>query len=633
MRKRFISLEPGQVVSCGGKAFQITHILAADAVLAINLETRSTARLKVDEISPREHQNDQGPDQPREVIKRDLSEISDTDWAKAEQRLEVIRPLLDIQSPTTDMAQQVADETGVGIATVYRWRRTYLQSGSLSALVPISRGRKKGVQLLTEELEAIVNNAIEEIYLTKDRNPIKKVIQDINAQCRTANIDPPHANTIRRRIQSLSDALVLRRRGYRDLARDSYEPNRGQFPGGDTPMEVVQIDHTQADLILVEETTRLPIGRPWVTLAIDIFSRMVVGFYVSFEHPSAVAVGMCLSMGMLPKAGYLVELDVPGEWPVWGKMGTVHADNAKEFRGAMLQKACHDYGIDLQLRPVKVPHYGGHIERLMGTFSEEIKTLPGKTFSSPNKRKGYDSEKNAALTLREFETRLVDFIVNVYHQRKHSGLGMSPLAQYNLGIAGDELRPGAGLPILPADPKKLTLDFMPFFERGIHPYGIVLDTVHYYSEVLNPWINAKDTDNRKQKRKFIVRRDPRDISVIHFFDPETKDYYDIPYRNLGLPPMSLWELREVKKELRRQGQSQINEEVIFEAHERMGTRLDESLAKTKKARRKHVRKPSANQGGSRGPLASTQLPSSPSPQADDPFADPVEAFDDLSVSY
>lgn len=88
-------------------------------------------------------------------------------------------------------------------------------------------------------------------------------------------------------------------------------------------------------------------------------------------------------------------------------------DNAKEFRGNMLQRACLEYGIDIEWRPVARPNFGGHIERLLGTFAKEIHSLPGTTFSNTRKRDDYDSEGKAVFTLTEFEEWLVTFVVNV----------------------------------------------------------------------------------------------------------------------------------------------------------------------------------------------------------------------------
>ena len=56
------------------------------------------------------------------------------------------------------------------------------------------------------------------------------------------------------------------------------------------PLEVVQIDHTEIDIIVVDELTRTPLpGRPWLTLAIDVFSRVVTRLHVSMSAPSRVS--------------------------------------------------------------------------------------------------------------------------------------------------------------------------------------------------------------------------------------------------------------------------------------------------------------------------------------------------------
>jgi putative transposase len=93
----------------------------------------------------------------------------------------------------------------------------------------------------------------------------------------------------------------LKREG-RKAARDRFAAVKTEFPGADAPLAVVQIDHTLLDIIVLDEEMRLPIGRPWLTLAIDVFSRMVFGYHLSLDAPSSFAVGLCLCHGMLDKA-------------------------------------------------------------------------------------------------------------------------------------------------------------------------------------------------------------------------------------------------------------------------------------------------------------------------------------------
>ena len=62
----------------------------------------------------------------------------------------------------------------------------------------------------------------------------------------------------------------------------------------------------------------------------------------------------------------------------------------------MLRRACEQYGIALDYRPIQQPHMGGHIERLLGTLMRALHALPGATFSNAQQRGHYDSEASAA---------------------------------------------------------------------------------------------------------------------------------------------------------------------------------------------------------------------------------------------
>jgi len=63
----------------------------------------------------------------------------------------------------------------------------------------------------------------------------------------------------------------------------------------DGALEVMQIDHTQVDIHVVDETYRQPIGRPWISVATDVATRMVSGFYLTLEAPSELSVALCMT--------------------------------------------------------------------------------------------------------------------------------------------------------------------------------------------------------------------------------------------------------------------------------------------------------------------------------------------------
>jgi len=297
----------------------------------------------------------------------------------------------------------------------------------------------------------------------------------------------------------------------------------------------------------------------------------------------------------------------------------------------MLQRACHEYGMDIEWRPVARPNFGGHIERLLGSFSKEIHALPGTTFSNAREKGNYDSQAMAAMTLTEFEEWFVTLIVNVYHQRLHDGIKMPPIDKFRLGIFGDSLNPGRGLPARIADENRLLLDLMPYEERTVQNYGVAIDEVHYYHDVLRRWIDAPDPLSPKRKRKFTFRRDPRDISTIWFYDPELNAYYPIPYRNTSLPPISIWELREAKRRLETDGRKNIDERSIFEAYDRMREIEQQAQGKTVSVRRAAQRR-KLGQHSARPTEKPDLSQVAPNPFAAQgcPLIEPFEEMDDLA---
>lgn len=609
-------IRPGTEAVRHGRKVTITHILDLESVLIRDSESGEVVRSLISALSP--------PMALASARAADLENIPDEDWQIGQQRLEIIRPLVGRRDRTRQEVAERGKTFGMSTNTLYGWLAAYEASGRLTSLIPQPR-RDKGSLKLSPEVEAIIRSAIDDVYLSTQRRPVSKVCETVRQRCMTAGLEPPHPNTVRNRIALLSESFRVRRRQGGKVAEHMFSPIDGEFPGADWPLAIIQIDHTKVDIILVDDLHRRPIGRPWITLAIDVFSRMIAGFYVSFDPPGALSTGLCLAQAILPKEQWLAKHDLDAEWPLWGIPKMLHLDNAKEFRGAMLQRACSEYGIDISWRPVARPHFGGHIERLLGTLLKEIHTLPGTTFSNPRERGDYDSEAKAALTLSEFEAWLATYIAKVYHQRKHSSIGMPPLAKYREGVFGTAQRPGVGLPARITDEQRLRLDFTPYVERTIQDYGVVIDEVHYYHDVLRRWIGAK-TGSSKQKRKFLFRRDPRDISVIWFYDPELRAYFDIPYRDTSHPAISIWELREAERMVKEAGKP-IDERALFDAYDRMREIEAAAQAKTKAARRAQQRrrdgigakKPSA-------PPAMTIL------TASDPVAEiaPFEELDDLS---
>jgi len=276
----------------------------------------------------------------------ELSQIPETAWTIANARFAAIEPLLD-RNVSRPSVQEQACHVGVDVSTLYRWLKKFRKSHLVSDLLPDTRGVRHGDKRLAADAEGVVTEVIGKRYLNKQRWSAQKICDEVAAQCRERGIEAPHPNTVRRRIAKLPPQTKVRAREGSRKAREQFAPRVGQYPQPERPLADVQIDHTKVDIIVVDEVHRQPIGRPWITVAIDIFSRMVAGFYVSLDPPGALSTGLCLVHTMLPKQIWLAKHNIDSPWPTQGRIESLQCDNAREFHGGMLERACNNYGIRL----------------------------------------------------------------------------------------------------------------------------------------------------------------------------------------------------------------------------------------------------------------------------------------------
>lgn len=511
-----------------------------------------------------------------------LDNISDEEWAIAEKRYEIIKDLLFV-SRTKQEVIDLAKKHNIAYTTVYRWIKQYEENEQKSSLVPNTKNRGKKGSRLDPNVDLIIVNAIEELYLNKQRYSLNKIFRRIKQKCQAENVEFPHENTIRNRIKKIDPKLALKRRHSPRRANREFGNFEGEFPDGLCPMDVIQIDHTPLDIILVDEKYRRPIGRPTISLAIDVYSRMIAGFYLSLHSTGYFSVNQCLYNTFLPKNEFLKEQNLDGEWNIYGIPRVIHVDNGGELVGLDMERVCSELNITLVKRPVGEPQFGSHVERFFSTLKSEVHNLPGTTKSNIKDRDGYNSEKKASFSLKELTKWLTQYFINVYHNTIHLGMNNTPSKQYEIGIFGDDENIGVGqLPDILEDKENIRITLLPAIYRTIQRDGITLDGLNYYGDVLRHWINRKD--EKGNKLKFKIKRDPLNIRMIYFFDPELEEYFEIYYKKIEAPEMTLWDLNSAKRYLKEKNISNYNENDIFEAYDILEKIEDEAISNTRKAK-------------------------------------------------
>ena len=493
--------------------------------------------------------------------------------AEAQRRASVLRPLVQAYlSRAGSLESGIGDavwELGVSRTTVWRWiRRLAAEGGRTSALVPRKRGRRNGSVMVLGDVEGIIEDHLTRYYLRRERPSLARVVTEIRSACLEQGLQPPTRRTVQRRLDAMDAREVMKAREGAKAARQKFAPVTG-MNRSERPLDVVQIDHTPADIILVDSFERKPIGRPWVTLAIDIATRMVTGYHVSFDAPSRLSVALCLTRAVAPKAEFLADLECNAPWPAQGKPVSIHVDNGRDFRSQAFQSACAEWGINLVYRPPGSPHFGGHVERLIGTMMGAVHLLPGTTQSSVAAKGGYDAEAMAAMTLGEFD-RWFALEICRYNNSIHSSLGCTPVAKWD-ALAGEMSGD------IPFDMEAFRVSFLPSEQRQVRRDGIHLFDLRYWSDALAGYVGRRGG-------KVVVRYDPRDLSTV-WVELDGGRCVEARYRNLEIPPVSLWEYREAMQKARAMGKVGTNELVLAELIRQQRQIEGESRALTKAERR------------------------------------------------
>ena len=522
-------------------------------------------------------------------------------WRQLERVAQALRCVGD--TPMTQArAERLAQRFGVHWATIYRYRARLVVVDEATAIA----GRTRGWKPLASRLSVKKEQAIEEAInaLRKKPGPLRVVdlVEEVGARCRLLRVPCPSRPAIDRRLKR-SPGLKVHRRGVAAPGNADPRISPGSFVV-QRPLDIVQIDHTPMDIVVGDDLYRQPLGKPYLTLATDVATRCILSFVISFVPPGAATVSLCMTLIVSPKAAWLKQLGVAGEWPMAGLPKTLHLDGAAEFKSKALRRGCGQYGIELVYR--ERPHHGGHIERLIGTKMSKLKSLPGATGGSPKARRSYDPDKHAALTLGELEAWFAQQIVGRYHQDPHRGLkGGTPVGAW-------ALHPTPALP--PGPLKRFRIAFLPAISRTLRRDGIVFEHLRYWHPIFSQWLSRRE--------RLSLHFDPRNLSKLYV--AHESDYLEVPFADLRMPPVSLWEVQAATRHLREAGQKSINPALLIEAIEIQREIVRSAQVKTHKMRRQQ-------QAAQRGPKASSfdpliDLPAQASASEID-WSKPAEPFE------
>lgn len=487
-----------------------------------------------------------------------------------------------LQPIISEIAHLINDSKPPNWLTLYRWLKNYESSEQdLRSLIPKHQDKGDYRPKLKKEVSLIIEQAIKQIYLTPIQADIADVIDEVIRQINQENdkrktlgqdlLKIPHRSTIYRAVARVEKSELLRGRYGKRMGNYLYEQVQ-KSPQPNRPLERVEIDHTKLPLFVVDSERRMPIGTPWLTAALDKYSGVIVGYYLSFDPPSYLSVMQCLKQMIEPKSSRHSQfVKTVNNWNVYGLPEVIVVDNGKEFYSTHFEDACLSLGIVIQYSPPKMPWYKGAIERYFGALNSQLLSeQPGKNLADFLKLSDYDPKKNAVVSFEALEEMLYLFVVDIYNQSSHPEF-LAPRSEvWSKGIASFP-------PSIPSDKAQLSVLIGQIAWRKITRKGIEFEGLIYNSSDLAR-LRSQNTHSAATKIKY----DPTDLSLIFVFDETEQKFVEVPALNQDYTKnLTLWQHKVIKK-LARQEADKVDVVALALAKEKIQKLVEKEWKRSKK---------------------------------------------------
>ena len=397
--------------------------------------------------------------------------------------------------------------TDVPLRTFYRWVAVYRQAEMSSGsgylgLLPNLGMRGNRTSKLPEASRREMAEVLEQDYETKKQKTLYASWVKLKLSCEGKGIVAPSYKTF---TVAAGQRDPYRQRLKRQGRRSAYALEPFYFEldlttprHGDRPFEIGHIDHTQLDVEVICSRTRRVLGRPWMTLLTDAYSRRILAVYLTFDRPSYRSCMMVLREGVrryqrLPQI--------------------VVVDGGADFESTYFETMLAHYQSTKKKRPKAKGRFGSVLERFFGVNNTRfIYNLRGNTQIMRNVRQVTKSVNPKALAtwpLAALHERLCEYLYEVYDTTDHPALGRSPREAFLTRLAETGERRHR---MIPYDENFLMFT-MPTTTKGtakvVIGKGVKVHHVYYWCEAFR--------DPEVQKRQVAVRFDPFDAGIAYAF--------------------------------------------------------------------------------------------------------------------
>lgn len=478
----------------------------------------------------------------------DLLHISDEEMKRVQFKLNCIKPLIDIPAHKLSSAvlQRIDDlnKEGVSVSrtSLYTWRKLYIDSHCdvASLLTRYGNVGNQGTKRLPERVREIIRDSIDMLLLnssSRTGTSITNVCKHVRVQIRKENnfrvennsepFKEPSHMTIYREFQAMSELVKAEKRFGKVYAKTKHG-FLGKREKLNRPLQLVEIDHSPLDIILVDDETRIPLPRGYLTVVIDVYSRYVLGYNITFKSPNYESVMLTLLHAISKKniKKLFPDIDFHNEYLSYGIPEVLVMDRGKEFRSkwlktALMQLGCIEPDFNIAKSPWQKPHVESFFRTKNTTFDQ---SLPGTTFSNNQeaKKRDHNPQKNAVIGIEAYKKMFSKWLMDDYHIHVMVGIGGTPMDVFQQGI---KLHP----PRI-KNMAEVKMALFPFVTRIIDRGVISTWNLKYRS--MDLYDLEEHVESSGSKRRVMAKYDPDDISHIYVWDERINQYLKVPCDDL-----------------------------------------------------------------------------------------------------
>jgi putative transposase len=423
------------------------------------------------------------------------------------ERFTIIRPALEEGVSRA----QVARTSQIAPSTVQLWIKRYREKGLAGLANNVARSDKGKSRKLPETAIQL----IEGLALQKHPRSMAAIHRQVTTIAQEQGWKPPSYDRVRHIIKGLDPALVTFAHQGAAAYREEFDLlYRRESPHANA---MWQADHTPLDVLLLDETGTP--AKPWLTAIEDDYSRMIVGYRLSFQESTALTTALALRQAIWRKED--------PHWHAYGIPTVFYTDHGSDFTSKHMEQVAADLPMELIFSQVSIPRGRGKIERFFRSVDQLLlQDTPGYA------PKGSTGVK-ATLTLPAFEQRFRTWLLSDYHHRVHVETRCKPQERWEAG---------GFVPRMPKSLEQLDLLLLTVAKtRRVQQDGIRFQGYRYIDSTLAGYV----------KEDVLIRYDPADMAEIRVFHQDRFVCRAI-CQELAGSTISLKEIEKARSERRKQ---------------------------------------------------------------------------------